>query len=141
MHHFKMTTLIRLSSILTFIMLTVLTACGQTKGTNHKKNDNNKADIIPKRISNIPIDAFWVGGVDGGQWYRIDSINTTEKSIHFKIYNDFNGNLVIDKKFKLHCDNDPEIKWDYIRGQINAFDGQRILLTIINKDHKYCYFE
>jgi hypothetical protein len=94
----------------------------------------------PDRVGIIPQSAFWVGGIDGGQWYLVESINTTDKAIHFKIYNDYNGDLITDKIFKLHCDN-LEVKWDNIRDQINAFDGQKIFLTQINNDKKYCYFE
>lgn len=79
----------------------------------------------PDRLSKIPQDAFWVGGIDGGQWYLVNSIDKTDKIIHFKIYNDYNGDLLVDKKFKLNCDNNTEIKWDNIKEQINAFDGQK----------------
>lgn len=95
----------------------------------------------PERVGKISKDAFWVGGIDGGQWYLVDSINKADKTIHFKIFNDYNGDLVVDKIFKLHCDNNLEVKWDNIHGQINAFDGQRIILTTIDIDGKYCFFE
>lgn len=55
----------------------------------------------PDRIANIPKDAFWVGGADGGQWYLADKIDSTNQTIHFKIYNDYTGDVVVDKVFKL----------------------------------------
>ena len=95
----------------------------------------------PDRVGEIPQDAFWVGGFDGGQWYLVDSINKIARTIHFIIYNDYNGDIVADKIYKLHCDNNQEVKWDNIQVQINCFDGVRIILTTINIDGKYCFFE
>ena len=95
----------------------------------------------PERVGKIPKEAFWVGGIDGGQWYLTETIDAKGKTIHFKIYNDYNGNLETDKIFKLNCDNDASIKWENIKEQINSFDGRKIFLTTINNDGKYCYFE
>lgn len=92
-------------------------------------------------VSNIPKEAFWVGGDDGGNWYLIGNIDEKENTIQFKIYNDYTGDLIVDKAFKLHCENDTEIKWNNIKEQINFFNGKIICLTIINKNNKYCYFE
>lgn len=95
----------------------------------------------PEKVGNIPQDAFWIGGIDGGQWYLVDSINKSNQTIYFKIYNDYNGDLIVDKPFKLHCNNYEEIQWNNIRSQITAFDGQHIILITVNKEGKYCYFE
>jgi hypothetical protein len=95
----------------------------------------------PERVKSIPQDAFWCGGSDGGNWYVAKNIDSVVKKIHFKIYNDFTGELEIDKDFTLHCANEYEVKWDNIKEQINFFDGKRIGLIIIKKNEADCYFE
>ena len=51
----------------------------------------NPRPQAPKKIANIPAEAFWIGGVDGGQWYLIKNINKKAKTVHLKIYHDFTG--------------------------------------------------
>lgn len=94
----------------------------------------------PKKLENIPTTAFWVGGVDGGQWYLAEKIDSINGSVYFKIFNDHNGNLISDKTFFLKCDNN-RIKWKKLQEEINAFDGTKIILKTIDKNEKYCYFE
>jgi hypothetical protein len=105
-------------------------------------NTSYKA-VPPEKVKSIPDKAFWVGGVDGGNWYLLDFINKSRKEAFFKIYNDYTGELIESKKFKLKCDNDDGINWNDLKGQINAFDGERILLEIKGKEgtSKYCDFE
>ncbi len=95
----------------------------------------------PAKVANIPKDAFWIGGADGGQWYLIGIIDKQAKTVQFKIYNDYDGHLLFDKYFKLICDSDVEVDLTTLQTQINTFDGSRILLISTNKDNKYCYFE
>lgn len=47
---------------------------------------------IPKRPVNVPKNAVWGGGVDGGNWYNCKKLN---KQWHYYciIYNDFNGQI------------------------------------------------
>jgi hypothetical protein len=33
-------------------------------------------DYQPKKLTNIPNGAFWKGGIDGGNWFLIERINT-----------------------------------------------------------------
>src|SRR5689334_6842054 len=81
----------------------------------------------PRRVNGIPQDAFWIGGIDGGQWYIIKEINETSRSAKFKIYNDLTGELVVDRNFKLKCDVETEVAWNNLKTEIIAFDGNRIL--------------
>ena len=46
----------------------------------------NKPLSPPERIGDIPINAFWVGGSDGGLWYEFFTNN--DSIYHFRIYND-----------------------------------------------------
>jgi len=96
----------------------------------------------PKRAAGIPNNAFWVGGPDGGNWYVIKSIDREAKTINFKIYNDFTGDLEVDKTFKLHCYYpDKDIKWDDLDEEIKGFDGEYIVLRTRDSDNKSCYFK
>lgn len=96
----------------------------------------------PSRVKGIPETAFWAGGEDGGQWYLVDSVNKSNQTINCKIYNDYSGELVIDKKFKLHCvGSDTDIKWDNLKEEFNAYDGTTIYLKTIDGYGKYCSFK
>jgi hypothetical protein len=102
---------------------------------------NSNKTLAPERVKGIPINSFWVGGADGGQWYLIDNINKQLNIVHFKIYNDFNGELIADKDFRLHCDPIDKIDLDNLKEQINGYDGIRIYLIEKNSNGKYYYFE
>ena len=102
---------------------------------------NIDRDYQPERVEGIPKDAFWVGGPDGGQWYIIENINKEMGTANFKIFNDHSGTLEISRNFKLKCDSEVVIAWDNLEKKIDAFDGQSIILNILNKEGKYCYFQ
>lgn len=114
--------------IFSFFLVFLLVNCGTNKRTKPK---------------DIPETAFWAGGVDGGQWYQIDSIDMQNNTILCKIYNDNNGELVADRKFKLHCyQAKSNINWDHLEDEINSYDGSRyISLKTLDADNKHCWFE
>jgi hypothetical protein len=95
----------------------------------------------PKRVKGIPLTAFWKGGPDGGNWFIIEKADTTTKRIHFKIYHDVTGELLIDKDFILDCDAIKPIDWGNIKNLVTSFDGKKIYFQPTNKEGKYCYFE
>lgn len=95
----------------------------------------------PQKVKGIPLNAFWVGGTDGGNWFVTEKTDTTTKSIHFKIYHDFTGELLIDKNFILNCMTDTPIDWCSIKTLVSSFDGKKIYLQISNKAGESCYFE
>lgn len=51
----------------------------------------------PPRPTDVPEDALWRGGCDGGQWIYLvdDSID-----FHFVVYNDYSGEVIIDGIFE-----------------------------------------
>jgi hypothetical protein len=114
--------------IFNFLLLFLFTSCGTNK---------------PAKIKGIPETAFWAGGVDGGQWYQVDSIDKQNNTIVCKIYNDNNGELVANRKFKLHCfQSKSDINWDNLEDEINSYDGTRyISLKTLDSDNKHCWFE
>ena len=96
----------------------------------------------PERVQDIPERAFWVGGKDGGQWYVVDSINKSDQTIRCKIYTDNSGELIVDKKFKLHCPSEENnIKWENLEEEFNSYDGEYLMLTSHDREGKYCYFK
>ncbi len=60
------------------------------------------SDNIKKteKLPNVPNSATWIGGSDGGFWFDIINIDKENKVYRFKIYDDNEGNLVIDANFK-----------------------------------------
>lgn len=94
----------------------------------------------PKKIKNIPEKAFWVGGSDGGNWYLVDSIVNEKNKAQIRVYNDNNGSLIISKWFKLICQPSNQLLIENLKRQINAFDGERILLIPVNGE-KSCWLE
>ena len=96
----------------------------------------------PSKVKGIPETAFWAGGVDGGQWYLLDSVNKANQTINCKIYNDHSGELIVDKKFKLHCTgSDTDINWDDLEREFRSYDGTTIYITTIDGYGKYCSFK
>jgi len=95
----------------------------------------------PTRLKNIPADAFWSGGSDGGFWFLIEKSNEKNKTIHFKIYNDHSGDIVADKDFKLQCEPGTKFNWSEIPDLIDWYDLTKIWLDIRQKKGTTCYFE
>ena len=52
----------------------------------------------PEKPSNVPPAAAYIGGCDGGHWMELVSI--TDKKVRFRIYRDWNGELLLDADFK-----------------------------------------
>ena len=89
----------------------------------------------------IPDKAFWAGGVDGGNWFLVDSFDVNNNTASMKVYNDQAGTLELDKTFKLQCDFERKVNWNNLKEEISAFDGKRIFLKTLQKENKTCYFE
>jgi len=82
-----------------------------------------KIDTLPKkkvgepcRLKNIPTHAIWGGHLDGGFWFEFVK-KYDEIKYRFRIYNDYNGELVLDADFlvyqnkqKLFISNSIDIK-------------------------------
>jgi len=52
----------------------------------------------PEKPSVVPKSAAWVGGCDGGNWIELVSIE--QDKVRFRIYRDWNGDLVLDADFE-----------------------------------------
>jgi hypothetical protein len=116
--------------ILLTLILSFLLSCSTTID---KKNE-------PARLKGIPENAFWIGGVDGGNWYLIDYIDDHRNNAFIKVYNDNDGSLIISKSFMLICPSDNQTLIDDLKEQIQGFDGKKIFLK--SPDEKAgCYLQ
>lgn len=52
----------------------------------------------PERPKNVPKEAIWKGGCDGGNWIQL--IDIKDKVCRFRIFRDWNGNLILDADFE-----------------------------------------
>lgn len=97
----------------------------------------------PEKAKGIPENAFWAGGMDGGNWYLIDSSKKSRKEATIRVFNDQNGDQIISKTFRMECINEDGIDWNNLKSQIVSFDGEKILLEIKGSGsvRRYCYFE
>lgn len=92
----------------------------------------------PERLANVPEQAEWVGGADGGSWYQIAKV-VSKNTFRVKVYNESNGELGIDTTFILNPDcSFKEIDSALLVKSINGYDGEKILLTLPEKG-KRCF--
>ena len=47
----------------------------------------------PAKPSNVPAEAFWIGGHDGGVFLRCKQVSKKSKNYQCSVYNDFNGEV------------------------------------------------
>ncbi len=52
----------------------------------------------PDKPKGVPESAIWAGGCDGGNWMELVSIE--KDKARFRIYRDWNGDLILDADFK-----------------------------------------
>lgn len=88
----------------------------------------------------VPYDAFWAGGVDGGNWYLVKEINIDKNKASIEVYSDHDGSLLLSKTFTLSCPAEPQISITNLKEQINGFDGEKIYL-ISKGQSKECYLQ
>lgn len=100
------------------------------------KESNQLEKIKPK---NVPDSSFWVGGVDGGNWYYVKYVHNHRNMARIAVYNDQNGELITDTRFILVCNNSKYIFINDLKKQINSFDGEKIYF--IKSDSVDCYLQ
>lgn len=115
-------------SVLFFVL--IIASCSDEK-------DKNKT---PARLKDIPDKAFWVGGVDSGNWFYVDYVHAHRNNAVIKVYNGQDGSLIISKKFILICPVGVQMLIDNLQEQISAFDREKIYLKSTN-GKKSCYLQ
>lgn len=91
---------------------------------------HNSAVTAPDRVSNIPKEARWIGGSDGGNWFEI--VQTLEEGkFRIKIYNENTGETEEDATFVLNQDCEAtSLDASTLLNNIESYDGTRIILAI-----------
>jgi len=103
---------------------------------------NQKSEIVqPERKTGIPKDAFWIGGVDGGNWYKVEYVHNHRNGAKISVYNDYTGELIISKFFILICPTDNQTLIKDLEKQIDSFDGEKIYLKSQRKDLESCWLQ
>lgn len=82
----------------------------------------------PEKPNNVPEEAVWKGGCDGGNWIELISISSSK--YRFRIYRDWDGTLELDADFEpVLCEkiNLTESNWSqsitgYLNEKINIQD-------------------
>ena len=96
--------------------------------------------MSPPRVEGVPKKAFWRGGIDGGNWFAIDSILQSSRMAVIRIYKSSSGEIVENRRFKFNCNS--IILWDKLEEQIEMYDGQKILLRVLpDEKDRYCFLE
>ena len=62
----------------------------------------------------------------------MESINDHRNNASIKVYDDQDGSLIVAKQFILVCPVDNRMLINDLKGQIDGFDGERILLISRN---------
>ncbi|MFN8296123.1 MAG: hypothetical protein U0T69_07995 [Chitinophagales bacterium] len=124
-----------MNKVISYLLIILLFTCIYSCNTQHNSS--------PKKPKSVPNNAFWIGGEDGGNWYSIVSIDSTTETVHFIVYNDYTGEIELNKNLNLNCSSSKEvpIRWQNIESYIDCFDGKRIILNQISLDKSWCYFE
>lgn len=88
-----------------------------------------------EKPENIPVSAIWKGGNDGGVWIELVEIKVD--TIRARIYNDWNGDLLLDADFfSENCKGLLLTKTNW-NENIIYFDGEKIY-TKIQVNRNYC---
>lgn len=89
-----------------------------------------------ERPSNVPVSALWKGGCDGGNW--IELVEIRADTVRFRIYRDWNGNLILDADFVYeNCNNLQLTKANW--NEYIAHFGNALEFYIKNQsDSSYC---
>jgi len=89
----------------------------------------------PEKPKNVPLTAMWKGGCDGGHWIELVSIQ--DEVLRFKIYRDWNGELILDSYFKHYECEDFKITHANWKKHI-AYFGNDLMLYEKNNIPKEC---
>lgn len=81
----------------------------------------------PKKLANIPESAIWSGGVDEGFWFELVELYQDHKKVRIRIYNDYDGNMVLDADFTPISDCKIKDESELLN-KINYFEFKKIIL-------------
>ena len=80
----------------------------------------------PEKPANVPSDAQWVGGIDGGDWLICHEVST--RTMTCTVFADVTGVLVDEGIFTFDEEHQSKIGSDSFYASLSYFDGERIKL-------------
>jgi hypothetical protein len=102
----------------TIILILILSAC-TTESENRE---------ILKTKKGLPEKSFWIGDIDGGNWYYVHDVHPHANNAYISVY-DESGELIIKKTFFVLCYHNRPVLWiENLETQISGFDGEKIIL-------------
>lgn len=82
-----------------------------------------------RKVGQIPVDAAWAGGVDGGSWFKIKKV-LGEHTFEMQVFNESTGEIEVDTVFRLNDDCVAKnIDSLFVIRNLDSYDGNRIFLT------------
>jgi len=81
----------------------------------------------PDMPHNVPSDAIWIGGNDGGVFLKCVKHENSPQTYSCKIYNDSTGEIEVDTEFAIAQPGDPNIDIND-RNLFDSWDGDCIYL-------------
>ena len=96
-------------------------------------------NINLKKPLSIPNEAFWKMGIDDDYWFLIGEIDNNKKQVNIKIFDDFKGELLLNKTFELNCNVDIDLK--NLKNEITFFNGNEIYLKTEDNEGGNCYLK
>jgi hypothetical protein len=101
----------------------------------------SESTISPVRPRNVPPDAWWSGGPDGGAWIQVRKVR--ENDFTAKIFDD-GGSVWVAGQFIASTKITQPLNKDWLRKNIIGFDGRQIFVRnqnwtfkLATKDEKY----
>jgi len=95
---------------------------------------HNKSESAPNRPNNVPSEAVWAGGVDGGYWFVVTG-SSENNTFDIKIYNEYSGEVDVQESFVLN-DNCTIKQMDsaMLVRNIRWYNGEEIFLKLDDSD-------
>lgn len=96
----------------------------------------NQPCKVPEKSDNVPRSAVWKGDCDEGQW--IELVSMREDTCRFRIYQDYDGSLILDADFYyVDCENFRLTKDNWV--EHIAYFGNTLELYDKSNPNKRCY--
>jgi hypothetical protein len=98
--------------------------------------DTNVGCDPPEKPANVPVTAEWKGGCDGGTWVELVEMKADE--IRFRIYRDWNGDLLLDANFVYENCNDLQLTESNWSEHIAGYGNVLHIYSKYQSNDSYC---
>jgi hypothetical protein len=90
----------------------------------------------PDKPLNVPTSAIWAGDCDGGNW--IELVDIKKDTVRFRIYRDWNGELILDANFVYENCNGLQLTNANWNEYIAYFDNALHIYSKFQTGNSYC---